>query len=207
MLEQTIYPASNRQLNIGVQGGNVDESRTASIPEMKDGLDSTAEQLHHYGGALSVCEYLWTMDAVTYAGLIQFVRIIMRQQIVINAGSPGGTNFQGHFNLAGPGIYSPFHFAQVGSFYAVQQDMPTNPQTGLAWTAAAINAGRFGYRIDDEGDLADFETFLSEFKVEIWSATPEPPAVSTIPVEPHSEYFKDEIRFRTGIDLERRSKK
>lgn len=178
-LKQVIYPNNSRQEFIDFHAGIVTEIHQATAAELKDGSDLTFDQLQHtddgIAGPFSQSVFLWTMDQVTYTGPISFVKVFIRSRLLLNSGlDPGSTNQTAIFNgfFSGPSPEMPNNPA----FTDFVTTMTVNPQDSAAWTATAINAGKFGWRVDDEEPPAptDFFTEVSEFRVEIWG----PPSVS-----------------------------
>lgn len=199
-LKQILLPIGNPTNDGGTwNSGDVTEDRAVTAAELKDGSDATYEDLHGSGdqlaGPLGAINFFVPLETLTYGGGIDFVRWRFRTEYTEAPGSNRVFDtILGHKNTFRNG--SVILSANTG-FLNLSMDNALDPQTGLPWTKAVINAAQFGWRIDGEGDPnpCDGHVRVSEFWLEVWG----PHGPTTPAGGPVSPYFREEIRQRTGV--------
>jgi hypothetical protein len=184
-LQQTIFATGGREVLIHDDTGppavieNLDVNTAAGT---HDGSDATLDSAHWVDGPFPLdpigsghIEIIYTMDAVTFAGTISFVRWHFRAKFEHIVGGGRTKQISGMWVESGFGATNTVatqSMEGISSYTSINLDVSTNPATSTPWTAAALNARKFGMQLDFFGtttsDQSEALMSCSEFWVEIW---------------------------------------
>lgn len=146
----------------------------ATAAQLKDGSDATYEIIGMTASAISeelIVDVVWSMDNYVAGGIIQYLYLVNRARFFLGVGAMGGDVITAYPKLGA--FIAPVYKSPTGiPFHNDYSDKyVTDPNTGLAWTAAVVNAMAFGWRYDlinDNFNPANFENDQAEFWVEVW---------------------------------------
>jgi len=171
-LRQTLFAVSSRESLLNAFSGLVTEipNTPAGTHDGSDatidGLETQSDGVNPGSGDLIV---IYTLDSATYAGAIAFVRLVARATL-----DPGSfasiSGLQARYGTVVTftiGLGDPVSPVPTG-FTPHNFDAPLGPGA-VPWTAASINANKFGIELGIDNTFIDLETLkVSEFRLEIW---------------------------------------
>lgn len=173
-LRETLWWAANPGTTLTDNSGSGStETRTITSAEAHDSSDATYEELTCPGDGLGsegdATIDIGTNNALTTASTspISFIRIIARGKVTRTAGTGTAT---GSFTLKINSIaVGALTFLQT-TLITTPQDFTTDPADGLPWTAAKINAKKFGLILAclTGDDSTTAVGAITEFTVQVW---------------------------------------
>jgi hypothetical protein len=180
VVKQTLYPASGRAAELNVLSGTARAWTTQTEAEAHDGNDATYDKAGIVGDGMDLgiatLGVKWTLDSCTYAGTIDKVRVGIRSKYA--KGALVGTQTVQCMTPGGVAGTEQALASTAGWHYF---DFATNPYGGAAWTAAAINAGKWGWLAALETateysadwlDAYGFEYALEVYGPDVQTSTP-----------------------------------
>jgi hypothetical protein len=151
-------------------------STPGTAANLKDGNDATGSMLSAYnegsGTPLGNLREEWGLDICTTAGAISFVRMIARcKRVDIDLDFGAGNSATYRPSIGGLSVGTVA--GVLPSPADIAQNVATDPVDGLPWTAAKVNARKFGWYLTATAGFPttfdeEAQAWTVDFKVEVW---------------------------------------
>jgi hypothetical protein len=174
VLKETLYATGTATRTLVVDIESVDAPDTQTATQTHDGNDTYYDTVRANGGDSTAAGSLrveWTLDALSYAGTIDSVKVYTR-------GRRTAAQNDQYFRPSINGVDRGTNHSATFSFVTQSDTFTTDPADSAAWTAAKLAAQKMGYLLAvSSEDGEEVVVYASEFKVEVWG--PEAPAAQS----------------------------
>lgn len=183
ILRETVYATGGREVLVQNDFGDdtiVEESASNTAAGTHDGSDLTLDSAHWLDGAFLAgsghVEVIYSLDPITYSGLISFTRWHLRAWFEELAGTAYTRQISAIWTAAGfvaTNTVATRSMTGINTPTDLSLDSALSPLTGQPWTATELNGRKFGFQLDhfiQSGIGVGTEALMhaSEFWIEVW---------------------------------------